>query len=98
MKKIIFTTIVLLSLFSLVSFISSDKKKWYTWLEKNGKNSDPKKVFTFEGNSIHVSGEEFGYLCTEKNTAISNSHLNSNGEQKGMRQGKMKKGMLVFYI
>jgi hypothetical protein len=50
-----------------ISFINPNKKpSWYTWLEKSGKNNDPKKVFSVEGNTIHVSGEEFGYMCTEK--------------------------------
>jgi hypothetical protein len=51
----------------LLSLNKPDKKiVWYTWLEKSGKNNDTKKVFTFKGNLIHVSGEEFGYICTEK--------------------------------
>lgn len=65
-NKFLLLPVVLLSIY-LVSFIEPDKKiDWYTWLEKSGKNNDPKKVFVFDGNAIHVSGEEFGYMCTEK--------------------------------
>jgi hypothetical protein len=37
---------------------------WYTFLEKKGKNHDPDKVFSVEYETIHISGKEFGYICT----------------------------------
>ncbi len=44
-----------------------DKKSgWYTYLSKTGKNNDPLKVFQFEEGVLHVSGEEVGYISTEK--------------------------------
>jgi Domain of Unknown Function (DUF1080) len=46
---------------------SPDKKnEWYSYLQKTGKNNDSLKVFQFEGETIHVSGEDFGYIITEK--------------------------------
>jgi Domain of Unknown Function (DUF1080) len=47
-------------------FLPGNRTEWYTWLEKSGRNNDPKQVFAFEGNTLHVSGEEFGYMCTKK--------------------------------
>lgn len=39
---------------------------WYTWLEKQGKNTDPNKVFTVEKDGIiHDTGKEPGYIMTE---------------------------------
>jgi hypothetical protein len=40
--------------------------EWHTFLSESGKNNDPKKVFVFEGEVLHVSGESFGYIMTEK--------------------------------
>ncbi len=48
-------------------FNGKDFKGWYSFVEGYGKNNDPLKVFTVEPNGIiHVSGEKFGYLCTQK--------------------------------
>jgi len=39
---------------------------WYSFLTTKGKNNDPEKVFTIENSLLHISGKEFGYICTEK--------------------------------
>jgi hypothetical protein len=40
---------------------------WYTWLQSQGKNSDPDKVFTVEeGGILHDQGSELGYIMTER--------------------------------
>jgi hypothetical protein len=36
-----------------------------TWLKKTG-HRDPRKVFTVENDMVHVSGEDLGYVATEK--------------------------------
>lgn len=46
---------------------------WYTYLQKRGKNNDPKGVFIVTNGVIRVSGEEFGALVTEKE--FSDYHL-----------------------
>lgn len=46
---------------------------WYVFLDKRATNEDPTKVFSVENGQLHVSGKEFGYLCTEK--AYRNYHL-----------------------
>jgi hypothetical protein len=38
---------------------------WTTWL-KDAKREDPRKVFTVHGGMIHISGDGFGYLATDK--------------------------------
>jgi hypothetical protein len=44
-----------------------DLAGWYTWLQSKGKNNDPEKVFTVEGDGvIHDTGKELGYIMTEK--------------------------------
>jgi hypothetical protein len=47
-------------------FNGKDLTNFYTWLKPHGKNSDPNKVFTVEKGMIHISGQEFGGLTTEK--------------------------------
>ena len=43
-----------------------DLSGWYTFLPSKGKNNDPEKVFLIENGLLHISGKEFGYICTEK--------------------------------
>jgi hypothetical protein len=51
-------------------FNGKDLTNFYTYLQKSGKNNDPKKVFTVVQEdgapAIRVSGEEFGCFITEK--------------------------------
>ncbi len=54
-------------------FNGKDLTGFYTYLRDGRKNSDPKKVFTVADGAIHVSGEVFGYLATEKE--YDNYHL-----------------------
>ncbi|MEO6549565.1 MAG: DUF1080 domain-containing protein [Ferruginibacter sp.] len=47
-------------------FTPADKDAWHVYTSKSGKGNDPKNVFRIEGNMIHVSGEDFAYIITEK--------------------------------
>jgi hypothetical protein len=57
----------------IVLFNGKDLTNFYTWLQKLGKNNDPKKVFTVNNGMIRVSGEIFGGFITEKE--YENYHL-----------------------
>ena len=46
---------------------------WYSFLTTKGKNNDPEKVFTVHDGLLHISGKEFGYICTQK--VFKNFHL-----------------------
>ena len=46
---------------------------WYSFLPSKGKNNDLEKIFSIEDGILHISGKEFGYICTEK--VYSNFHL-----------------------
>jgi hypothetical protein len=46
-------------------FNGKDLAGLYSWL-KDTKREDPRKVFAVEDGMIHVSGDGFGYLATEK--------------------------------
>ena len=39
---------------------------WYKWVEKRGKNIDPKNVFTVKKGLIRISGEEWGCITTNE--------------------------------
>ncbi len=39
---------------------------WYTYIRDLGKNNDTLGIFKVEDGTIHVSGEKFGFLSTEK--------------------------------
>jgi Domain of Unknown Function (DUF1080) len=54
-------------------FNGKDLNGWYTFLKLKGKNNDPEKIFSVENGLLHISGKEFGYMCTEK--TYSNFHL-----------------------
>ena len=54
-------------------FNGTDLKGWYSFLTSKGKNSDPEKIFSIEDGVLHISGKEFGYICTEK--VYGNFHL-----------------------
>ncbi len=54
-------------------FNGKDLSNFYSFLEGSGKNADPKGVFKVEGGVIHVSGETYGYLATERD--YENYHL-----------------------
>lgn len=47
-------------------FDPDKKTEWYVYTSKSGRDKDPQKVFQFEGSVIHVSGQDFGYIITEK--------------------------------
>lgn len=79
-------------------FLPDDKNDWYIYLSKSGKDNDPKKVFAFEGDILHVSGEEFGYIVTNKK--YSNFHLTLEfkwGEKKYPPRENEKRDAGIMY-
>jgi len=47
-------------------FNPDEKNEWYVFIEGAGKGKDSAKVFSFEDDMIHASGEKFGYIATEE--------------------------------
>lgn len=39
---------------------------WYSFVKGRGRNDDVKKVFTVQDGMIHITGEEYGSIITEK--------------------------------
>jgi len=46
-------------------FNGKDLNGWYRFLKTKGKNNDPENVFSVEHGLLHITGKEFGYICTE---------------------------------
>ena len=56
---------------------------WYRFLNTKGKNNDPENVFTVKDGLLHITGKEFGYICTEN--VYKDFHLSAEfkwGEKK----------------
>ena len=85
MKKIVCFFLIILSCKALAQqkttqlsnakslFNGKNLEGWYSFLPSQGKNKDSEKVFSIEDGILHISGKEFGYICTEK--TYSNFHL-----------------------
>ncbi|WP_188669411.1 3-keto-disaccharide hydrolase [Maribacter cobaltidurans] len=39
---------------------------WYKFIESKGKNNDPDNIFTLKDGILHVTGQEMGYIMTNK--------------------------------
>jgi hypothetical protein len=80
-------------------FNGKDLTNFYTFVKGSGKNDDPKKVFQVEEGVIHVSGEVYGYLATEKE--YENYHLTVEfkwGEKTyGLRKDKARDSGVLLH-
>jgi hypothetical protein len=82
-------------------FNGKDFKGWYTFVDGSGKNSDPLKIFQIErAGVLHISGEKFGYLCTEE--VFENFHLKLEfkfGEKKwAPRLDQVRDSGILYFI
>lgn len=54
------------SLKSINLFNGNNLDGWYTYIQKRGRDTDPKKVFTTHDGLIHITGEEWGCITTKE--------------------------------
>lgn len=47
-------------------FNGKDLSGWYTYIKGKGRNSDPHQVFTVHDGMIHITGEDYGCITSEK--------------------------------
>ena len=83
---------------SVFLFKPEDRSQWYVFLEGSQKNKDSLGVFQFEDGMIHVSGQKFGYIATEK--SYSNFHLKLEfkwGEKKYPPRENDKRDAGILY-
>ena len=50
-------------------FNGKDLTGWYSYLDKIGRDQDPHGNFKVEDGVIHILGQDFGYIATEKSYA-----------------------------
>ena len=81
-------------------FLPSQQPAWHIYLAKSGVNNDPKKVFQFEGDVLHVSGEDFGYIITEKKYGDFRLELEFKwGEKKyPPRENAKRDGGILYHV
>lgn len=73
---------------------------WYTFLEGSGKNSDPLGIIKVENGLIHVSGQKFGYLSTEKEYANYRLSVDFKWGQKKWppRENAVRDAGLLYHV
>lgn len=79
-------------------FSPENKNEWYVYIEGEGKNKDSLHIFQFEDGMLHVSGQKFGYIGTEK--SFSNFHLTLDfkwGEKKYPPRQNAKRDAGILY-
>ena len=73
---------------------------WYSFLKKGGKNNDSAGVFSVKNKMLLITGQEFGYIITEK--SYSNFHLIVEfkwGEKKyPPRENAVRDNGIVYYV
>lgn len=47
-------------------FNGKDLSGWYSYFNSKGKNNDVNKVFSVQNGMLYITGQEFGYIATEK--------------------------------
>jgi hypothetical protein len=79
-------------------FNGKDLEGWTKFLQKQGVDKDPQRVFTIEDGVLHVTGQEFGYVATKK--IYKNFHLSLEfkwGENKFPPRERDKRDAGVCY-
>ena len=51
---------------TLPLFNGKNLEGWYTFIKDRGRDRDPKKVFTVKDGLIHITGEEYGCITTDR--------------------------------
>jgi Domain of Unknown Function (DUF1080) len=81
-------------------FNGKDLNGFDTFLEKQGLNQDPEKVFRVHDHMVHVSGTEFGYFITQRE--YENYYLRAEfkwGEKTHPpREGKARDSGILYHV
>ncbi len=103
---------ILLVLFSGISITQSAAQKfkplfngknlngWYSFLKNKGKNNDSNQVFTVKDGLLKITGQDFGYIVTEK--SFTDFHLVVEfkwGEKKyPPRENVVRDNGICYYV
>jgi len=73
---------------------------WYSFIKNRGKNNDSLGVFSVQDRLLHITGQEFGYIVTEKK--YSDFHLVAEfkwGEKKyPPRENRPRDNGILYYV
>ena len=99
----------LLAIFSFANSVAQDFKPlfngkdlsgWYSFLKNKGKNNDSNQVFSVSNGLLHITGQEFGYIVTEK--SFTDFHLVVEckwGEKKyPPRENVVRDNGICYYV
>jgi hypothetical protein len=81
-------------------FNGKDLSGWYSFLKNRGKNNDSAGVFSVKDGLLHITGQEFGYIVTERK--FSDFHLVVEfkwGEKKyPPRENRVRDNGILYYV
>jgi hypothetical protein len=81
-------------------FNGKDLTGWYSFLKNRGKNNDSAGVFSVKDGLLHITGQEFGYLVTERK--FTDFHLVVEfkwGEKKyPPRENRVRDNGILYYV
>lgn len=81
-------------------FNGKDFSGWYSFIKNRGKNNDSAGVFSVKDGLLHITGQEFGYLVTEKK--FTDFHLIVEfkwGEKKyPPRENRVRDNGILYYV
>ena len=81
-------------------FNGKDFTGWYSFLKNKGKNNDSNQVFTVNNGLLHITGQDFGYIVTEK--SFTDFHLVVEfkwGEKKyPPRENVVRDNGICYYV
>ena len=80
-------------------FNGKDLDGWYTFLQDRGRDRDPKNVFTVKDGILHISGEEWGGITTNKEYSNYKLVVEYKWGTKtiGSRAGKARDSGILFH-
>ena len=81
-------------------FNGKDLSGWYSFLKNKGKNNDSNQVFTVNNGLLKITGQDFGYIVTEK--SFTHFHLAVEfkwGEKKyPPRENVVRDNGICYYV
>src|SRR5436189_4425298 len=81
-------------------FNGKDLTGWYSFIKNRGKNNDSAGVFSVKDGLLHITGQEFGYIVTDKK--FSDFHLIVEfkwGEKKyPPREKVVRDNGILYYV
>ncbi|OQP64436.1 hypothetical protein A3860_20930 [Niastella vici] len=81
-------------------FNGKDLAGWYSFIKNRGKNNDSAGVFSVKDGLLHITGQEFGYIVTERK--FTDFHLTVEfkwGEKKyPPRENRVRDNGILYYV